>query len=523
MSTPTVPPKRTLKETLILRLLDRIEKSGNAMPDPAVLFIIFAIIVIIASHICANLGLSVSFDTYDAAKKAMVQKQVHAVSLLSPDGIRFMVSTVIPNFTGFVALGPVFVAILGVGVAEGTGFIGVLLKKLAQVTPRKLVTPVLIFLGIMSHMASSTGYVVLIPLGAILFMSLGRHPIAGLATAFAGVAGGWSANIVLATADPALAGMTAEAAKIINPAYPVLPTANWYFTAASSLLIITIGTWVTEKIVEPALGPYKSEETATVSDITADEKRGIKFAVWGALIYLAIVAALVVPEGAILRNPATGVVLQSPFMSGIIFFMMLFFLIPGLLYGIGAKVIKNDKEAVAMMSNSISKLSGFMVLLFFAAQFVAYFNYSNLGTIISVSGANFLKSTGFVGVPLILVFIVFTALVDIVFAVDTAKWAIMAPIFVPMFMHIGLSPELTQMAYRIGDSTSNVISPLMPFFPLIVAFCEKYDKKAGIGTLVSTMLPYSLAFLIGWTALLIVWYMLNLPLGPGAPIHYPIH
>jgi aminobenzoyl-glutamate transport protein len=288
----------------------------------------------------------------------------------------------------------------------------------------------------------------------------------------------------------------------------------------STFLITIIGTLVTEKLIEPRLSPYDFEGNEIVNDISVDEKRGMKFAGISALIYIIIMLVLILPTNSILRNPETGGILKSPFMSGIIFFMMLLFLIPGIFYGIGARVIKNDKDVVALMNKAISGLSSFMVLIFFAAQFTALFNYSNLGTIISVSGANFLQSVGFVGLPLIICFIVLTAFINIFIAVDSAKWAIMAPIFVPMFMQLGLSPELTQAAYRIGDSSTNIIAPLMPFFVLTVAFFQKYDKKAGIGSVISTMLPYSLFFLIGWTLLLIVWYLLGLPLGPGAPLLY---
>lgn len=431
-----------------------------------------------------------------------------------------MYTSVINNFTSFIALGTVFTIIMGVGVADGSGFMAAVLKKIVAVTPRKAVTATVIFLGIMSNVASSTGYVMLVPLGAILFMSFGRHPIAGLAATFAGVSGGWSANLLIGTNDPVFAGMSTEAARMINPNYTVLPTGNWYFMVASTFLITFVGTLVTEKIIEPRLGEYIPEEKIAVDDISLDEKRGMKFALISLVVFFIIVGMLVVPENALLRNPATGELLRSPFMSGIVFLMSMFFMIPGVFYGIGARTIKSDKDIINLMVKSINNLSGFMVLIFFAAQFVVFFNYSNLGIILSVKGANFLQETGFVGVPLIFAFIVMTAIINIFIAVDSAKWAIMAPIFVPMFMRIGFSPELTQAAYRVGDSCTNVIAPLMPFFPLVVAFAQKYDKKSGMGTMISLMLPYSIAFLIGWIILLIIWFVFNIPLGIGGGIHY---
>ena len=316
------------------------------------------------------------------------------------------------------------------------------------------------------------------------------------------------------------AGMSTQAAQMIDPGYTVLPVCNWYFMIASTFLITIIGTIVTDKLIEPRLAPYVPDASEVVQDIAENEKRGMRWAGITALAYVIFMAVLVVPSNGLLRNPETHAFLTSPFMSGIIFFMMLLFLLPGLAYGIGAGTVKNDKDVVALMNKTIAGLASFMVLIFFAAQFTACFNYSNLGTIISVSGANFLQSVGFVGLPLIICFIVLTAFINIFIAVDSAKWAIMAPIFVPMFMRLGLSPELTQVAYRIGDSSTNIIAPLMPFFVLTVAFFQKYDKKAGIGSVISTMLPYSLAFLIGWIIMFAVWYLLGLPLGPGSPMFY---
>lgn len=505
----------------LLKSLDRIEKAGNALPHPATLFFILSVIVIIVSALCAKLGVTVTYDYFDSTQGKIVQKTVNAISLLSTDGIRFMLTSVVPNFTGFFALGTVFTVMLGVAVAEGTGFLTTVLRRLATVTPKWALTPTVVFIGVMSNVASSSGYVVFVPLGAILFLSFKRHPIAGLAATFAGVSGGWSANLLLGSNDPLFAGISTQAAHILDPGYNVLPTANWYFMVASTFLVTLVGTLVTEKIVEPRLGAYDFSEEVTVEGISEHEKRGMKWALVSFLIFFALVLAGLLPSGSLLRNPETGGILQSPFMSSIIFFMMMFFLIPGLFYGIGAKVIKNDKEVIELMVKTIAGISGFFVLIFFAGQFVAHFNYSNLGTIISVKGAEFLANAGFIGLPLIVTFIFLTAFINLFIAVDTAKWALMAPIFVPMFMRLGLSPELTQAAYRIGDSSTNIIAPLMPFFALIVAYCQKYDKKSGIGTLISTMLPYSIAILLAWTALIVVWYLLGIPVGPGAPLLYP--
>ncbi|NLY66057.1 MAG: AbgT family transporter [Tissierellia bacterium] len=505
---------------IIISTLNKIEYIGNKLPDPATLFLILSLITIIASYFLAKAGVSVTYEGYNAETGKIEEITVEAVNLLSPDGIRYMVTNVVNNFTSFFPLGTVFTIILGVGVAEGTGFMEALMRKIVAVTPKKAVTAVVVFLGIMSNIASSTGYVVLVPLGAIVFMAFKRHPIAGLAAAFAGVSGGWSANLLIGSNDPLFAGISTQAAQMIDPSYEVLPVSNWYFMFVSTFLLTIVGTFVTEKIVEPRLKAFDFTSMETVEDITVDEKRGMRFAGIAALIYVILILALILPENGLLRNPETGSILNSPFMGGIIIIMMLLFLIPGLFYGIGARVIKSDKDVIALMNKSISGLASFLVLIFFAAQFTAHFNKSNLGTIISVSGANFLESVGFVGLPIVISFILLTAFINIFIAVDSAKWAIMAPIFVPMFMRLGLSPELTQVAYRIGDSCTNIIAPLMPFFVLTVAFFQRYDKDAGIGSVISTMLPYSIFFLIGWIGLFIIWYLLGLPLGPGAPLFY---
>ncbi|MEG1284444.1 MAG: AbgT family transporter [Romboutsia sp.] len=510
------------KKSFVLKSLDAVERIGNSLPHPATIFIILTALIMVGSAVAASMGLSVSYDMVDQATGTIVENHVAAESLLSPDGIRYMFTNVISNFTTFFALGPVFVIILCVGVAEGTGFLSASLRKLAKVTPKRFVTAMIIFLGIMSNVAASTGYVVLVPLGAIIFMSFGRHPIAGLAAAFAGVSGGWSANLLIGSNDPMFAGISTQAANMLDSNYLVQPTSNWFFMVASTFLIIAIGTFVTEKIVEPRLGQYKQDEEAVVQDITIAEKKGMKFAVLATIAYVVFIGALVLPENGILRDPETKSILTSPFMSSIIPIMGGLFLVPGIFYGIGAGVVKNDKDVIELMIKGITGITGFLVLVFFAGQFIKFFDYSKLGTIMSVSGAQFLENTGFVGLPLIVCFIGLTALLNIIIAVDSAKWVLMAPIFVPMFMRIGLSPELTQLVFRIGDSCTNVIAPLMPFFALIVAFCQKYDKKAGVGTLITTMIPYSIAFLIGWTLLFMVWYVLKLPIGPGAPLFYPM-
>lgn len=507
-------------ESKQLRWLNWIERVGNRLPDPAFLFVILTLIIIAGSAIAAQAGLSVTYEGVNTQTGAIETLTTTANNLFSIDGLHYIVTNAVTNFTSFFPLGTVFTVILGVSVAEGSGMLSVLLRRIVAQTPKSLISAMVVFLGIMSNIASSTGYIVLVPLGALIFIASKRHPIAGLAAAYAGVSGGWSANLLLGSNDPLYAGITTEAARIINPNYLVLPTGNWYFMVVSTFLITIIGTIITDRVIEPKLPKYSFSEDDAIEEITAKERRGLKFAGIAFSIYIFLIAILVIPENGILRNPQTGEVLNSPFMSGIIFFMLLFFLIPGIAYGIGAGTIGSSHDVSSMMSEGIKDISNFLVLIFWAGQFTALFAYSNLGTILSVNGAQLLTEIGLYGLPLLLLFVIVAALIDFIMPVDTAKWALMAPIFVPMLMQVGLTPEVTQLAYRIGDSTTNIITPLMPFFPMIIAFFQKYDKKAGIGTVISTMLPYSLAFLIGWMLLLVVWYLIGLPIGPGAGMIY---
>ncbi len=499
-------------------VLGAIERVGNKLPHPATIFVILCSIIIVISSIMSKMGVSVTYTGLDRSTMEIKEMTASVVSLLTPEGIRYMFTSAVKNFTSFAPLGTVLVALLGVGVAEGTGLIGTLLTKLVTSTPKRLITVVVVFAGVMSSIASDAGYVVLVPLGAIVFLSFGRHPLAGLAAAFAGVSGGYSANLLAGPTDALLAGISTEGAKLFSSTASVGTADNWYFIIVSTFLITIIGTIVTEKIVEPKLGEYKGDEKATLKDITAEQKRGLKFAGVATLIFVILIGILLLPNG-VLRNPETNEILNSPFMDSIVIIIALLFFIPGVAYGVGCKSIKSDKEVISLMGKSMSTMGGYIVLVFFAAQFVQYFSYTNIGIVIAVNGANFLESVGFTGIPLIIAFILLTAFINLFMGSASAKWAIMAPVFIPMLMNLGTSPALVQMAYRIGDSTTNIISPLMSYFALIVAFAEKYDKKSGVGTLITTMIPYSIAFLIGWTLLLVLWYVLGLPLGPGVGVN----
>ena len=498
------------KQGLFNKFLNGIETVGNKLPHPVTIFIVFALAVIVISEIVYRAGVTVNF--YDA--KAKAEQTIGAVSLMSPEGLRFMINSATSNFTGFAPLGTVLVAMLGVGVAEGTGLINAAIKKLVLSTPKRLITAVVVFAGVMSNVASDAGYVVLVPLGAIVFVSFKRHPLAGLAAEFAGVSGGFSANLLIGTLDPLLSGITNEALNASGMVGSILPTANFYFMFVSTFLITILGTLVTEKIVEPRLGEYKGSANQDDSmEVTKAEKKGLVAAGLSLLAFAAVMLFLTVPENGLLRVEGT---LDDFTHYGLVPSIMLFFLIPGLVFGMASGSVKNDKDVVKFMSKSMSTMGGYLVLSFFAAQFIKYFSYTNLGTILAVSGADFLKSIGFTGFPLIIGFILVAGFINLFIGSASAKWGIMAPVFVPMMANLGFSPEFTQLAYRIGDSTTNIISPLMSYFAIIVVFAQKYDEDSGIGTLISTMVPYSLIFLLGWTILLAIWYMLGIPIGPEA-------
>ncbi|WP_240377336.1 AbgT family transporter [Bacillus piscicola] len=507
------------KPTMVIRALNFIEKRGNQLPHPVTIFVLFTLLVIVASHVLYLLEVSVQFEGINRETMEKEMLHVQTVSLLVPDGIRYMFTSVVHNFTSFVALGPVLVAMLGVGVAEKSGYISTLMTHTVTRAPQKFATPIVVLMGVLSNVAASVGYVILVPLGAIIFVGFKRHPLAGLSAAFAGVSGGYSANLFLGTNDPLLSGISTEAARILNAEYTVFPTDNWFYMFISTFLVVAIGTFVTDKIVEPKLGKYVSEENRNNQGISALEKKGL---LWGNLSVLAVVIGIllmVIPEDGLLRGEQGGFV-QSPFMGSIIFIMMLIFLVPGVVYGIVTKAVKNDKDVANLMTSSFETMAGFIVLIFFAAQFVAFFNYTNLGTILAVKGANLLEALHITGVMLLVALIFITALINLFIAADSAKWAIMAPVFVPMFMQLGIAPEVTQVAYRIGDSATNIIAPLMPFFPLIVAFAQRYGKHNGVGTVVSLMLPHSLFILVIWTIFFVAWYLLGIPVGPGANLTY---
>lgn len=520
-----VPPgSERARRGLVLRFLDGVERVGNKLPDPITLFALLALLVVIVSAIAAAVGLS-------AVHPRPPHETVTAVNLLSPDQIRRMMTGAVANFAAFPPLGLVIVVIIGIGVTEHSGLISVALRALVGWVPRPLLTATLVLAGIMSSLAVDAGYVVVIPLGAAIFAAVGRHPLAGLAAAFAGVSGGFSANLLITGLDPLLSGISTEAAQTIDPGYVVQATANYYFMFVSVFLLVSLGTWVTHRFVEPRLGRWNPEDgvdlpQADLGEIGPNERRGLRATGIALLVMTTLIALLVVPANGILRDPdavAAGApyyVQIAPFLNSIVVVLMLLFLVLGIAYGVAAGTIRSDKDVAKMSSAGVAVLGSYIVLAFFAAQFIAYFNWSNLGLILAISGANGIQALGFTGLPLLIAFVLVSTFINLFMGSASAKWAVMAPVFVPMFMLVGYSPEVVQAAYRVGDSATNVITPLMPYFPVIIAFAQRYDRQSGIGTLISAMLPYSIVFLIGWSVLFGIWFALGLPVGPGAPMTY---
>ncbi len=493
-------------------LLAVIERVGNALPHPGTLFALLACCIVVVSWLAHLAGISTVHP--------VTGKAIPVVNLLSVEGLHRLLKEVVTNFTGFAPLGTVLVSMLGIGVAEAGGLIGACLRILVLGAPVRLLTAVVVFAGIMSNAASEAGYVLLVPLSATLFLAIGRHPITGLAAAFAGVSGGYSANLLIGSVDPLLAGITQEAARMIDPAYTVSPACNYYFMVVSTFLLTIVGTWVTETIVSPRLGEYRGDaEPEDLHPLSDLERTGLRRAFAVGIFFSVLILAGVLPSNGFLRDPQSGAVLHSPFMDGIIAFIFLFGVVCGSVYGLTTGSFKSDADIMKGMGKTMSTMGGYLVLVFFAAQFVAFFKWSNLGLIVAVKGAEILKASGLGPIPLMISFVLLSAFINLFMGSASAKWTIMAPIFVPMFMLLQYSPELVQTAYRVGDSVTNIISPLMSYFALIIAFVETYEPKSGIGTLIATMLPYSIAFLIAWSLLLVFWLLLGLPVGPGAVLY----
>jgi aminobenzoyl-glutamate transport protein len=500
------------------KALNAIERIGNKLPDPAALFLILLVLVWVLSALLAP----VQFSEIDPRTGNPIQVN----NQLTGGSIAAFMASMVTTFTGFHPLGVVLVALLGVGVAEHTGFINASLKGLLSFTSAKLLTPMLILVAIISHTAADAGYVLVIPLGGVIFYAAGRHPLAGIAAAFAGVSGGFSANFVPSSLDPLLSGLTQSAAQIFEQSRTVNPLCNWFFTGLSSVLIVAVGWYLTDRVIEPRLS--KTEIDGDMSDapqmegLGRKESRGLIIALLTMVAGIAILALVSAPRTSPLRSPTGDLTASNaPLMQSIVPLIFLLFIIPGIVYGYAAGTVTSHRDIIKGMSKSMSTMGYYIVLAFFASLFIAAFGQSNLGALLALKGASVLQALALPGQVTIIGIILLTATVNLLIGSASAKWALLAPIFVPMLMQLGLSPELTQAAYRVGDSTTNIITPLMPYFPLVVVYSQRYVKNTGIGTLVSLMLPFSITFMITWTIFLIAFWLLGIPLGIQAPYTYP--
>ncbi len=509
--------------TLVTRMLDAIERIGNKLPDPAVLFLALMLLVWVASW-----WLSMStFDEIDPRSG----EAIRITNLLAGDSLTGFMSQMVNTFVTFHPLGVVLVAMLGLGVAEHTGFINAGLRKLLAVTPKMLLTPVLVGVGILSHVAVDAGYVLVIPLGAVIFYAAGRHPLAGIAAAFAGVSGGFSATFIPSSLDPLLSGLTQASANLIDPAVVVSPLNNFFFTTASSFLIMAVGWFLVDRVIEPRLqgAPVDGDasDMPAMDELDAREKKGLWLALLSMLATTVLLLATALPAASPWRAPADAasgagelLVSTAPLMQSIVPLIFIFFLVPGIVYGYVAGTVKNHRDIIQGMSKAMSGMGYYIVMAFFAAQFIYAFGQSNMGALLAIKGANFLQASGLPMGATIVGIILLSGFVNLLIGSASAKWALIGAIMVPMMMQLGISPDLTQAAYRVGDSSTNIITPLLPYFPLIVVFCQRYVKSAGIGTLLSMMLPISISLLVVWSAFLLLFWALGIPLGIGSGYEY---
>ncbi|PTE68162.1 aminobenzoyl-glutamate transporter [Staphylococcus devriesei] len=506
------------RPSLINRFLNIVEKAGNKLPDPAVLFFLMCVGLAVITWIVSLFDVSV--------KHPGSGEMIHIKNIISTEGIAMIMNDAIKNFSEFPALGLVLAVMIGVGAAEKSGYFDKLMISVVNKASKKMIVPTIILIGILGSLAGDAATVILPPLAAMIFIKIGYHPIAGLAMAYASAVGGFGANLLIGMQDALVYAFTEPATKIVSDSVKINVAMNWYFIAASVFLVLPVIYFTTTKIVLPRLGTYDEsqstidEEEETSSTITTTEKRAL---FWANMSFIVLVVALIIcclPEGSWLRNAKTGSLIDdSPLINGVGLVILVLFLIPGIVYGVLSKQINNSKDLGAMVSESLGSMGAFILIVFFAAQLLAFLQWSNLGIIVSVYGAKLLQHQS--GIVLIIGIIVLSSLINLIIGSASAKWGILAPIFVPMMILVGYHPAFTQMIYRVGDSVTNPITPMMPYLPLILSYAQKYDKNMKLGSLLSSLMPYTIALSIIWTLFIIVWYLIGLPLGPGGPIKIP--
>ena len=543
-------PGGSEKKGFTQKMLDGIENLGNKVPHPVMMFLYLIIFVIVLSHILYLMGVSVTDqiavqepqevgmnyyqnttapgvvnpnEPYD--QHYSIQTRTIAIkSLLTVEGLRFLFSSFVRNFQGFGVVAVTFIAMMGAGAAEGAGLMSAMIRKLVQIAPRRLIAFFLIFVGVLSSVASDAGYLILIPLGAAAFLSLRRHPLAGMAAAFAGVGAIFGVNLLLTPIDSMLTEITNEAIGLVG-GQPLTIVANYFFAVVASVVIAIVATIVTERVIEPRLGVYKPEDGSEVDtggsddQLTPAENRGLKFAFFGLLGVVVLVSLLTFPPGAPLRDPKTGSIIGvTPFMDSLLFIITLIFLVSGICYGIGAGTVKSSNDVIKSITKTFSGLAGLVFMLLMISQFIAYFNYTQMPTVAAIAMAEALEKANIGVVPLLAGLILVIMLLTIIIPGVVPKWAIFAPVFIPIFYRLGVAPQTVLAAYRVGDSPVNVITPLMVYLPFVVTIAQRYQKKAGLGTIVALMLPYTLAIAVVWIVLFLLWVVLGIPLGPGYPV-----
>jgi aminobenzoyl-glutamate transport protein len=549
MSAAATSPKAGEKKG---SMLDLIEKLGNKVPHPVLMFLYLIIFVIVLSAILSLFGVSVTEqiavvepeplelefyeDTTQPGLEAdlgvdnpdfvIEERTISIRSLLSTEGIRFLFTSFVSNFQGFGVVAVTFIAMMGAGVAEAAGMMSALIRKLVKVAPRKWITFIIVFVGVLTSVASDAGYLILIPLGAAAFLSLRRHPLAGMAAAYAGVSAVFAVNIIFTPIDSMLTEITNEAIGLIDGT-PLTIAANYFFMVASSFIIAFVATVVTERIVEPRLGKYVPDAdhaaaagSADQGDLSAEESRGLRYAGLATLAFVALILLLSVPTGAPLNMPE-GYEGNSPLMDSLLFIITMAFLIAGIAYGKGAGTIKTSNEVIAAITKTFSGLAGLVFMLLMISQFIAYFNYTNMPTVAAIWMAELLERANIGALPLLVGFMIVIMLLDVIIPGVVPKWAIFAPVFIPIFARLGTSPQTVLAAYRVGDSPVNVITPLMVYLPFIITVAHGYDKKTGLGTIIALMLPYTIVVLVAWILLFVFWFVLGIPLGPGYPVSVP--
>ncbi|MDO8212030.1 AbgT family transporter [Conexibacter sp. CPCC 206217] len=530
------------------RALAWIERNGNKVPNPAILFLGLCIGVIVLSQILDWIGVSITSEVVDVGSRAVearpdgvsalpydnapehyavVRETFSIRGLLTGDGIRFMFTSFVPNFLGFTAIGVILVAMVGVGVAELSGLVGGLIRKLVAISTAASLTFIIVFVGIISSIAADAGYLVLIPLAATAFLSVGRNPLAGIAAGFGAVSAAFGVNILIVPADAVITDITNEAAALVDPTTRIDLVSNLFFGIGCTIFLTIVIALVTTKIVEPRLGRWDrsladEEELAREEGVTVDaalEAKGLRWAGLAVLGVLAVIALLTLPPGAPLRNPETGDIIgDSPFMSSLIVMISLAFLAAGIAYGRAVGTVRRSDDVLGMITRSWASLASLLFLFMLIAQFIAYFDYSNMAQVAAVWLGDILEELDLGDIWLLLGVIVVTIVVNFLIPAKIAKWAILAPIFVPLMLRLGIEPQTVLAAYRVGDSPTNVLTPLMPYFALMVVFAKRYQRDAGIGTVIALMLPYTVVLTIAWTLFFVAWYLIGIPLGPGWPV-----